>query len=568
MIAMPPKRGLKVVELQVSTKFTLPSLFEHADPSEIEQALTLGALVCETVMAAKASAEFHEIMTKKQAELDHTRQQLREAIEQAAEQSRMAIEQMAIQSRESEQKTQEAIAHIKAQTNKKVAELQAEIDASEDARKILVAKHAKDLKDLQDAQKADEGKIRQAERELTTHQLNQRLQQLQTEIHIANEKNAGLLQRKSQLEETRDADIRAAQDRAIALLKPAMEEKDRAIARAQETIRAHDVSYANLADTIRQLTEGVTRRSTNAKIKGNEFEGNLRELLIKYFGTNPRFKLTDTALSGFGHAGDIVMHWMEEKILWEGKDYSDAVPTAEVEKFRRDMRENADIRVGVMISKHSAITGMTERGDMRTEFIGHQMLIYISRFQSFDDKILQLLMELFHVHWASSVEEEKDESKEAAIRQIEELYNKSQRDKKEWRNQKARMQEGLQFISEIIDTNEDVLHRALANLRAGTGAKEHDVPTSIFRATFGNPKDDATIQILLKEIVAKEGASIALNDLADILAKRKALSRDVAKTHIKAVLQDSVFETMKGKTTMLRGLEFVAKSDESLISHS
>ena len=161
---MPPKRGLKAVELQVSSKYTLPPLYERGDPSEIEQALTLGALVCDTVMTAKASAELQEIMAKKQAEVDHIRQQLREANEQAVEQLR-----------ESELQTEETIAHIKAQTNKKVSELQSEIDAGEEARKALVAKHAKDLKDLQDALKADEGKIRQAEREITAQQLNQRI---------------------------------------------------------------------------------------------------------------------------------------------------------------------------------------------------------------------------------------------------------------------------------------------------------------------------------------------------------------------------------------------------------
>ena len=554
---MPPKRTTRLLELTVGSKYILPEFFERAEPSEVEQALTLGALVCETVVSAKASAEIKDIITKKQAEVDTLRQRFTEQMTEIQTQTAEKI-------RLTDIKKDEEIAFIKSMTSKKIAEIQAEMTTATEERETLIAKHTRELKDLREYQQAEEGKIRVTEREHVTQQMNQRIQQLQTEIHIQAERNAGLLERKNQLEATRDADIRHAEERALALLKPAMAEKDQRIAAAQETIRSHNEAYANLADTLTRLTESVTRRSANAKLKGSKFEGDLRALLTQYYGTNERFKLVDSAASGIGHEGDIIMHWNEEQILWEGKNYDYPVPTAEVVKFRNDMRDNPMIRVGVMISDHSPITGMTERGDMKTEFMNGQMHVYISNFHNFSPSLLSLLLELFHVHWNSESITEKDESKESAIRNIAELHNTSQRIKKEWRLQQSRMREGMQFMADTVDTFEDAIQRILTNLQAGAVTKCHEVPSTMFRPTHGDEKLEQTIQIILDLTSIREGASIALNDLADLLSKRKTLSRDTARTHIKAVLQDSVFETVKGKPTILRGLEL---RGEDVLSH-
>jgi len=556
---MPPKRSTRVLELLVSSKYTLPAFYEDAQTSEIEQALTLGALVCETVTSAKASAELQDILAKKHAEFEHLK-------EQFAEQTSEIQQKTAEQLHRAETQKLEEIAYIKSQTQQKISEIQSEIASVTEERQILLAKHAKELKEIYEHQKVDENTIRQTERNAVTQQMNQRIQQLQTEIHVAHETIAGLHQRKTQLEESRDTDIRNAKEQTMSLLNLAMEEKDKRILACQETIRLHNESYVNLADTLRQLTESVTRKSANVKLKGNQFEGELRTILLQCFGTGERFKLVDSASFGIGHAGDIIMHWGDEQILWEGKNYDHPVPTAEVEKFRRDMRENRTMRVGVMVSKRSAITGMTERGDMYTEFIDGQMLIYISRFDDVSKSTLPLLMELFHVHWNSDAISERDESKDSAIRSIVELHGKAQRAKTEWRRQRSVMMEAIQFMAELVDTNEEAIQRTLTNLRAGTVIKHHDVPASLFRPTHGDEKLEQTIQIILEATTLKEGSVISLNDLADILAKQKALSRDTAKTHIKAVLQDTAFDAVKGRPTMLRGME-LRRNDDSILTH-
>ena len=512
---MPGKRPFRSIEFTVRAPFVLPEYYEGCEPAEIEQALTLGALVCGTVQSAKASAEIQDFVAKKQAEIESLRQRY-------------------------EADKEKEIATIHATTSKKISELQSEMTAIVEERDLLIAKHAKHVKE-------EEGRIRQQEREMVTQQMNQRIQDLNASIHVLNERNAGLLERKSQLEMSRDEDIRQAQARAIALLQPALDEKDRSIASARDTIHT-------LTDNLRQLTESITRKQANAKLKGNDFEDELRSMLVRAYGAYERFRLEDSAKSGFGHAGDIIMYWDTEKILWESKNYDNTVPTAEVEKFRRDMREHRDIRVGVMISKHTGITGMMERGDMKTEFIDGQMLIYISNFHTFDSTTFRMLMELFHAHWKSEANTEKDESKESAIRQIEMLYTLAKQVKTDWRVQKSRMEEGLQFMSETVDGFEETIHRTLRNLRAGATTKHVEVPTNIFRPIHGDERTQRTIELLLEILDVRDGVSVPLNDIAKILAKRIALSENTAKEKIQAVILDSVLERKPGKPTLLQGL--------------
>lgn len=546
---MPLKRPIRTVDLTVGAKFALPKFYEDAEPAQVEQALTLGALVCETVVNAKASAELQEVIAKKQSEADALKQRFQE---QVTELQTHAEEQI----RAANQQKEEDIAFVKSQSSKKIAELQSEIEHVSEDRQQLIAKHTKVLRDITDYQKAEEGKIRQAERDIVTQQMNQRIQQLQTEIHVAEERIAGLAERKSQLEMSRTEDMREAQERAIALLQRAMDEKDRSIASSQETIRQLNENYSNLNESFRQLMENITRRQANAKLKGNDFEGELRALLFNFFGAYEGFALEDSSKFGIGHSGDILMQWGDDKILWEGKNYDDAVPTAEVDKFLRDMRENKTIRVGIMISKRSAITGKTDRGDLKTEFVDGQMLIYISRFDTFTHStLLPIILELCHVHWKAGVEPTRDESKESAIRNIEALYTVVKDYKTNWRRQKSHMEEGLQFMAEMVETVEETIARTIKNLRAGNVTLQTEVPTNIFRPSMGDEKMETTIQIMLEITEAQEDGSVSLNEVADILAKRKVLSRDTAKQHIKAVLLDSVlFQEKSGKPICMRGL--------------
>ena len=66
------------------------------------------------------------------------------------------------------------------------------------------------------------------------------------------------------------------------------------------------------------------------------------------------------------HAGDFHLTFNNIQVLLECKNYSNAVPTAEVDKFIRDVRE-CGIPLGVMYSLGSGITGKKRVDVIRSE---------------------------------------------------------------------------------------------------------------------------------------------------------------------------------------------------------
>ena len=69
--------------------------------------------------------------------------------------------------------------------------------------------------------------------------------------------------------------------------------------------------------------------------------------------------------SSTGHQGDLigkiaVADKLPQSVLIEVKDYTSIVPSKEVDKFRRDMRENPEMKAGIFISLQSGITGFSQ----------------------------------------------------------------------------------------------------------------------------------------------------------------------------------------------------------------
>ena len=78
-------------------------------------------------------------------------------------------------------------------------------------------------------------------------------------------------------------------------------------------------------------------------------------------------------------------------VLFEIKNYSNTVPSKEVEKFVRDMEENSTVPFGVFISRKTTITGMKQF--LRSEWTHKgQLLLYIANFTTHDiDDILSYI---------------------------------------------------------------------------------------------------------------------------------------------------------------------------------
>jgi hypothetical protein len=414
------------------------------------------------------------------------------------------------------------------------------MERAQEQQQVLRQEHQLRLSQLYENQRTQESVLRKEVQEAAQRQAQTRIHAIETELELLREKNHALHERKAILEAGRDQDIRVAEERTRILLQHTLDEKERAIVRSEKTLAQLQESYGKQADELRALAD-LIRKKPNVKNKGSEYEAIFREKLIAAYGLGEGFRLIDSAHNGVGHAGDYLMEWGGHTVLWEVKNYDRPVPSAEVEKFKRDMKENQHVRIGVMVSRYTPITGKNAKGDRDIEFIEGKMLVYLSNFEAMED--LPSLMLLFRLWWESDKHTEEEETKEATIRSIERLHAAALKSKVEWRLHKSRMEEALRWMAEVVEEHEQKLHHALNILH---GSSLVAIPEGIFRNCDGDEKAIQLIQLILEHTRAEHG-SVVLNELADCVGKAKGLSRDTAKAHIRSVLLDSAMEPPKGK---------------------
>ena len=503
-------RNKKPRSITLTIAKAAPVFYESANPEEISDALEIGAHMFQTVKHMRATEEIKEI------------------------EERNALE----------------IAKIKTTAEQHIKGLEDQIVKSEEEHMELRKEHQQRIKQMFETQHSQEQSARQEGQEQAQRAFEQRLQQMEKELEAIREKNHALNERKAILEAGRDQDIRIAEERTKALLQHALDEKERAILRSERTLAGLQESYQKQAEELRQLADIIRKKpQQNVKTKGSEYEVIFREKLIAAYGLGEKFSLIDSAHNGIGHAGDYLMTWANHTILWEVKNYDRPVPSAEVDKFKRDMKENHNVRIGVMVSRYTPITGKVSKGDRDIEFVEGKMLIYLSNFEAMTEEALPSLMLLFRLWWESEKNTEEEETKEATIRSIERLHAAAVKSKVEWRLHKSRMEEAIRWFAEVVEENEQKLQHALNILHGSTILA---IPEGIFRSCDGDEKAQQLIQLILEHtrpsLEDDATPSLVLNDLAEIVGKAKGLSRDTAKTHIRAVLLDSAIEQAKGKS--------------------
>jgi len=240
--------------------------------------------------------------------------------------------------------------------------------------------------------------------------------------------------------------------------------------------------------------------------------------------------------------------------MWETKDYEKPVPTVEVEKFRRDMKENHDVRIGVMISRATQITGMCDTGDRTLEFRDGKLLIYLSNFEAMSDDMLPSLLLLFRLYWKNDKgeEEEVEEATQIALRQVERDLADAQKARGEWKHKKQQMTDMLRWMEEQVEARESRL-RATLNVLQGS-VESVTVPPGLFSDPAGDKVMVEDIQTILRHTSPDPTGSISLNDLAKAFGEERKISADAAKTHLRAVLLNSVMEVRAGRATLVRGL--------------
>lgn len=97
-----------------------------------------------------------------------------------------------------------------------------------------------------------------------------------------------------------------------------------------------------------------------------------------------------------GYAGDFIIHKPPVTIMVEVKNYTQAVPSAEVEKFYRDLRANSSVQGGLFISLNTRITGVEE--SMKFTHIYENRKVPIIFVKSVDPNVIQAAAELLYSH--------------------------------------------------------------------------------------------------------------------------------------------------------------------------
>ena len=104
-------------------------------------------------------------------------------------------------------------------------------------------------------------------------------------------------------------------------------------------------AFSRLEGMLRLAVPAMIKQESNSSAKGRRGEAALDDLPAQHFGG--RAGVVDC--SAAAHAGD---RMVGSSVLIEYKDYASTVPTKEIEKFLRDMRESS-ARVGVLCSFQS-----------------------------------------------------------------------------------------------------------------------------------------------------------------------------------------------------------------------
>jgi hypothetical protein len=442
------------------------------------------------------------------------------------------------------------LATLRATKDEQVAALQTELDAAIVERTAATTR----AQALLETQRAEATTAATADKERLVALHTTRMAEAQAELTALKERCTALEERRKTVEEGREVDIRVAEERTRVLLQQALDEKEKAKCAAETLLANLQTSYNALTTQVTALSDLIRCKQQNVRVKGTAYENEFRAKLLVAFGAVHGFKIIDSARSSAGHAADYITHLEDHKVMWETKDYEKPVPTVEVEKFRRDMKENHDVRIGVMISRATQITGMCDTGDRTLEFRDGKLLIYLSNFEAMSDDMLPSLLLLFRLYWKNDKgeEEEVEEATQIALRQVERDLADAQKARGEWKHKKQQMTDMLRWMEEQVEARESRL-RATLNVLQGS-VESVTVPPGLFSDPAGDKVMVEDIQTILRHTSPDPTGSISLNDLAKAFGEERKISADAAKTHLRAVLLNSVMEARAGRATLVRGL--------------
>jgi hypothetical protein len=488
------------ITLHVSTGFTLPPIYQSKDSSQVEQALILGAMFAETVPTTLAKAKDSEFATVLQQK------------EQEADAKEAALK--------------EELTKIKSTM----------LEAQREIRK-LETEHEQALRDMKRSSLETQQRLVQDTKEQT-------LQQVQKELTTLREQNHLLEVRRTQLEKDRTQDLereRASMKESMHLLLATKQEQ---LSKTEEIMHHLQEEYKSLNDFLRRKI-----RPTSSQEKGASYETVFRESLVRAYGAIPKFSLHSGARSSTGHEADFLTTFYDTSILWEVKDYSHKVPTGEIEKFLRDVRENKQVSIAVMISRTTDIIGKTTTGDKHFEFEEGILYVYISRFEFLGDThdLLQSLRPMFEV-WKELGKDKAATTHETILRELQRLVEEAATRRTEWKTHKARLSDAMGWMSECVEKAEASVHSLLRRIKGVE--TELEIPEDLFRP-LDDERSKETATALLAIATLTPDHEVPIQDLAKAVSTHLSISVPTASDRIKAILLH--MHTPKGKPHTTKG---------------
>ena len=495
----------KQINIHVKTEFVVPDVYNKGTMEEVEEALWIGANIQYSIKTRRSNDEVKKITELKDNE----------------------------------------IARIQGMYNEKLTKLLDDIRSVTLEKDHIGAEYAEGLKEA-----------RGKERDAVTRDWEEKMRLLRKDHEILTARYESLEARKRSLEESRTKDIQDATTRTEELMEKLVTSKEEQLVKMEAAYKLLNATISKQSEEITKLSGNLSKRAANVKTKGNDYEEEFGEKLRRSYGLCRGFQIKDTRL-GMGHEMDFAMEMEGHVVMWEVKNYTAVVPKAEVEKFLRDLKENPQAKIGVMISRSTDIYGKNLAGHFLTEFDNDKMMIYINKFEEFcgedENRVFQMLTSLFRIWWEYHREENNTFDRIEMVRELEKAIEDISKRRTDWRRHKAHLDELSRWTADLLDESEGRLDRILKKAR-NTEEIVSDrplvIPEGVFRDS-GEEKEITWIKSVMK--VCEPGGEIEVRELVELLGAYHKLSKDTIRSNVMSIVKDSAV-LKKGVVKYIKGI--------------
>jgi len=495
----------KQINLYVKSEFVVPDVYNKGTMEEVEEALWIGANIQYSIKTRRSNDEVKKITELKDSEINR----------------------------------------IQTMYNEKLTKLLDDIRSVTLEKDHIGAEYAEGLKDA-----------RGKERDAVTRDWEEKMRLLRKDHEILAARYESLEARKRSLEESRTKDIQDATTRTEELMEKLVTSKEEQLVKMEAAYKLLNATISKQSEEITKLSGNLSKRAANVKTKGNDYEEEFGEKLRRSYGLCRGFQIKDTRL-GMGHEMDFSMEMEGHVLMWEVKNYTAVVPKAEVEKFLRDLKENPQAKIGVMISRSTDIYGKNLAGHLLTEFDNDKMMIYINKFEEFcgedENRVFQLLGSLFRIWWEYHREENNTFDRVEMVRELEKAIEDISKRRTDWRRHKAHLDELSRWTADLLDESEGRLDRILKKARNAeevVSDRPLVIPEGVFRDS-GEEKETTWIRSVMK--VCEPGGEIEVRELVELLGAHHKLSKDTIRSNVMSIIKDSAV-LKKGVVKYIKGI--------------